>query len=380
MAISDFRFWISDLMPSVFSVPLCETIREEVSDISKNCKLKTINFLWDNWNIISETAVSPIPNSSLLITNSVSYVWGVDLSGSLQGAGGVGGLLTVIRDDGVFTPTYDANGNVSEYIASDGTIAAHYEYDAFGNTVVQSGDLADSFSYRFSTKLYDSITSLLLYQFRPDSVSLGRWITRDPMEEEGGWNLYGFCENEGIGKIDYFGLRITKEVQDNPIIVSSISGGHRATTIASGFASVTFSCSGNSSSRSSCLSINGELKLKIEILGRSDNAWNTHLPRYDKQWGKPRLNPVERNAALAHEQDHFRTYKRAIDLILGLNTFDGKRCSGYEECETKRKDLENKYTRLVSEMDAHSNSFDWEDRNMGNRYTFHPFTPTVTFD
>ena len=55
------KVWVTAQMP--FFVSLCETIREEVSDISKNCKLKTINFLWDNWNIISETTVSTTPHS-----------------------------------------------------------------------------------------------------------------------------------------------------------------------------------------------------------------------------------------------------------------------------------------------------------------------------
>jgi len=193
---------------------LCETIREEVSDISKNYKLKTINFLWDNWNIISETTVSPIPNSSLLTTNSVSYVWGIDLSGSLQGAGGVGGLLAVVRDDGVYAPTYDGNGNISEYIVLEtgnsqletGSVVAHYEYDAFGNTVVQCGDLADSFSFRFSTKYRENETGVLHYEMRPTRLDIGHWLNRDPIGERGGLNLYGFVGNNPITKTDKLGL------------------------------------------------------------------------------------------------------------------------------------------------------------------------------
>lgn len=35
--------------------------------------------------------------------------------------------------------------------------------------------------------------------------TLGRWTTRDPIEEKGGLNLYAFCKNDGINKIDPLG-------------------------------------------------------------------------------------------------------------------------------------------------------------------------------
>ena len=189
-------------------------ISKEVSDVSKNCKLKTINFLWDNWNIISETTVSSIPNSSLLTTNSTSYVWGIDLSGTLQGAGGVGGLLAVIRDDGVFAPTYDGNGNVSEYIVLEtgnsqletGSVVAHYEYSPFGEIIVQSGDLADSFSFRFSTKPYCSILDKIEFELRIYDPVTGSWMSSDPIWENGGINLYGVAGNSPVNRIDKLGL------------------------------------------------------------------------------------------------------------------------------------------------------------------------------
>ena len=65
------------------------------------------------------------------------YVWGLDLSQSLQGAGGVGGLLLVRQGAQAHAPTYDANGNISEYInLANGNIDAHLEYDAFGRKIV----------------------------------------------------------------------------------------------------------------------------------------------------------------------------------------------------------------------------------------------------
>jgi len=128
------------------------------------------------------------------------------LSGSLQGAGGVGGLLTVVRDDGVYAPTYDANGNISEYIDAQGNIVAHREYDSFGNTIIATGD-ADAFLHWFSTKPWCAVTSLVEYEHRPYSPPLGRFLPRDPIEENGGLNLYGFIRNNPISKTEYLGMQ-----------------------------------------------------------------------------------------------------------------------------------------------------------------------------
>jgi hypothetical protein len=35
---------------------------------------------------------------------------------------------------------------------------------------------------------------------------LGRFINKDPIEEQGGLNLYGFCRNNGVNRWDYLGL------------------------------------------------------------------------------------------------------------------------------------------------------------------------------
>ena len=36
---------------------------------------------------------------------------------------------------------------------------------------------------------------------------LARWLTRDPIEEEGGLNIYGFVGNDGVNAWDYLGMR-----------------------------------------------------------------------------------------------------------------------------------------------------------------------------
>jgi len=53
---------------------------------------------------------------------------------------------------------------------------------------------------------YENASGMPHYGFRYYSPDLGRWINRDPIEEEGGANLYGFVGNQPIRKWDKLGL------------------------------------------------------------------------------------------------------------------------------------------------------------------------------
>ena len=71
---------------------------------------------------------------------------------------------------------------MTEFVGADGSIAAHYEYDPYGNVTVQAGDVAASNPFRFSTKYADDETALLYYGYRFYSLQIGRWLSRDPMD------------------------------------------------------------------------------------------------------------------------------------------------------------------------------------------------------
>ena len=134
-----------------------------------------------------------------------TYVWGNDLSGTLQGAGGVGGLLAVSIDGAYYLPCYDNNGNITAYVNEQGVVVAQYTYDAFGATITQSGSHASHFPHRFSTKYHDPETGLYYYGRRFYDTVWGRWLNRDPVAERGGANLYGFCRNNPVKYFDTLG-------------------------------------------------------------------------------------------------------------------------------------------------------------------------------
>jgi len=164
--------------------------------------LRTTRFVWDGWNIAAEIMVDVNTGT----TNVTRYVWGLDLSGSIQGAGGVGGLLAVFRNDIPLFPCYDANGNISDYVDSTGAVVAHREFDAFGNTTVATGPLVHELHFWFSTKYLDEETGNIVYQQRQYIPSLGRWASRDPIGEDDANLLYLYIHNQPICSLDRLGL------------------------------------------------------------------------------------------------------------------------------------------------------------------------------
>ncbi len=84
-----------------------------------------------------------------------TYLWGKNVSGTIQRAGGVGGWLMVTDGGNVYLPADDAMGNVHAMIkSSDGSVAAAYD-DAFSRTICESGPYAASNPFRCSTKYTD---------------------------------------------------------------------------------------------------------------------------------------------------------------------------------------------------------------------------------
>ena len=77
--------------------------------------------------------------------------------------------------------------------------------DIDGNLISKSGSLADFFRHRFSTKYFDAESNLYYYGYRFYHPTLMRWLNRDPIEENGGLNLYLACVNNVLSGIDVLG-------------------------------------------------------------------------------------------------------------------------------------------------------------------------------
>ena len=161
-----------------------------------------LRYIYDGMVVVEERDGLNVPR--------VSYTRGNDLSGSFEGAGGIGGLLA--RTDYLsakpVTSYYhsDGNGNVTALASGLGKIAARYHYDPYGNLLGKFGHLADLNLYRFSSKEVHTSSGLYYYGYRYYEPNLQRWLSRDPIGEDGGINLYGFVLNNPVNGYDPLGL------------------------------------------------------------------------------------------------------------------------------------------------------------------------------
>ena len=153
--------------------------------------------VFDRWNLVYERYQH---NTGL--TEEVEYFWGPDKSGSLSGACGVGGLVAISRNGNFYFPYYGINGDILGYVNEGGSVVASYTYGPFGEPVAVSGSMADLFQFRYMTKRYDPVIGLYNFGDRWYSVALRKWISRDPLGEDGGMNLYAFCDNDPVNKFD----------------------------------------------------------------------------------------------------------------------------------------------------------------------------------
>ena len=126
------------------------------------------------------------------------YTWGLGLPG------GIGGLLGLNQGGAVYSYLYDGKGNVTALLDGNTNVAATYQYDPFGRPRGPVNTLSQPM--QFSTKPYDGKTGLSYYGYRYYVPALGRWLTRDPLGEAGGINLYGFVGNNPMNFLDPFGL------------------------------------------------------------------------------------------------------------------------------------------------------------------------------
>jgi RHS repeat-associated protein len=83
---------------------------------------------------------------------------------------------------------------------------AQYEYGPFGELLRATGPLAQTFNHLFSTKYFDWETGLSYYGHRYYSPTPARWLSRDPIAELGGLNVYLYVGNYPIGQTDIMGL------------------------------------------------------------------------------------------------------------------------------------------------------------------------------
>ena len=106
---------------------------------------------------------------------------------------------------------HDAMKNVTSLFGEARGRRALYEYRPYGGLITSEGNMAEENKFRFSSEYMDDELGLVYYNYRHLNPLDGRWISRDPIEEEGGWNLFAFVGNKIFNQSDILGLICTIE-------------------------------------------------------------------------------------------------------------------------------------------------------------------------
>jgi RHS repeat-associated protein len=311
------------------------------------------------------------------------YIWGLDLSGTLQGAGGVGGLIAVVETaDEPFFACYDANGNITEYVDTNGTVAAYYQYDPYGNIMQASGTKAGEMAYRFSTKYLDAEADMYYYGYRYYNPEIGRWISRDPIEERGGINLFNLLQGDSINYVDPFGLRWLGTVIMAPSVITASNfleaagkmNGKFRTDHPVWFNTVSESSSPTDqkdSSCSSCKMYSCKYEKTIEAAGFADiehgeysggDAWD------QAYWGKAHAR------AMQHEMEHAKIAENWVNRV-GTETVSAtaSKCdSSAQLCDKAKKAVDDRLAEFKKlQFGIHANEqkvFEGKDTPLAQQY------------
>src|SRR6266404_2978415 len=87
------------------------------------------------------------------------------------------------------TSFYDADGigSITSLSNSTGTLVQTYGYDSFGKQITSSGSLTNPFQY--TARELDSETGLYFYRARYYDPNVGRFLSEDPSDFDGGINF-----------------------------------------------------------------------------------------------------------------------------------------------------------------------------------------------
>lgn len=116
---------------------------------------------------------------------------------------------------GKYFYTRDHLGSVRELTDESGNVRARYAYDPWGRRTRVTGDLDADFG--FAGMFWASEAGLAITRYRSYDPHLGRWLSRDPLdnaEVEEGPNLYAYVGNNPINLVDPLGLCCEKERED----------------------------------------------------------------------------------------------------------------------------------------------------------------------
>ena len=154
----------------------------------------TVNtfFVYDGDTLLGEV-------SSTGTVNAV-YTWGAD------------GLASERLAPTGTTPkslwyAFGPQGETRQLTNSTGQVVDSYAYTAWGQALSSTGSDANPFQYGGKYGYYSEYGGSVLCGHRWYDTAALRWLSRDPIGYKGGDNLYAYCGDDPVNKVDPHGLQ-----------------------------------------------------------------------------------------------------------------------------------------------------------------------------
>ncbi len=142
---------------------------------------------------ISTSATGPLPSIAQVYNASGAAIATYDYGD---------GLAAISNSQGTFFYNADAQGNVVSLGGAGGVTVQSYIYDPFGDVLVASGDIRNPFQFSGKLGIATDFAGNSFMGARFYDASLGRFISRDPTNINGGTNLYVYALNKPLTLID----------------------------------------------------------------------------------------------------------------------------------------------------------------------------------
>ena len=97
----------------------------------------------------------------------------------------------------------DKLGSVMQVVNANGSLLGESRYDAYGKRELSIGSQP---RFGYAGMFRHEPTGLNLTLYRAYNPQTGRWLSRDPIGENGGLNIYGYVGNDPLGSVDPLGL------------------------------------------------------------------------------------------------------------------------------------------------------------------------------
>ena len=315
-------------------------------------------------------------------------------------------------DSNNFFYFHDGNKNVSELVSYQTArgVPAHYEYAPFGavtaattNTTFTAFNVAATNPYRFSSEYADDSLGLVYYNYRHYEPETGRWLQRDPVEEEGGLGIYAFLNNQPVFNFDYVGLADAQACQNGAqpegigidgyilknskgkndkdtgmpqyetlkeVIVTKKKKDKKETIKASGMVDL-----GKLNITACCKCESGKWNLRISVV--SSYTMKIAIGGRDHPWGERSPDGIRRS--IEHEKLHVKAFEQLLKRIyLGLvDAFSTREFDSLSSCgkawgasriQALIKAYDAEWTKEESEQFSHKGK-DWDEWRSKNLST-----------